>query len=289
MTCTRYRADGNRCGRPTENGDGWCRTQGCEGYRTGSRPDGDDEDGAVGSRPARTWVRVESAEPAPEGAEGPCVAPEEAYEVSVTRTAQEKFVGVHGGTMANAETELRSMLEDFLRARVWSRSRVGDRWLLRQDGYMLVLSNDGTVVNYSTVHAERSWSQFKSGVPSRFAGAKAARQEARRMARDRPLTGEPIGEEQLRALDLDTLAMPGWRLHDFRRACRKGLLPPMAPYQEVLAQDLRSGRMELKDLDGHPAWVVHGGVIRWTIRADGLMLLAASVWAGIPATVRAPK
>lgn len=76
--------------------------------------------------------------------------------------------------------ELRSMLEDFLRVAPQGRKPTG-YWLLAHKGFRVVLSPDClSMVDYTTVHAERSWSQVKAGVRSRFAADAKRRWRERR-------------------------------------------------------------------------------------------------------------
>lgn len=162
-TCDRIR-NGAMCWRLTPNGDAWCRKPDCPGHRTADRP----------ANEAHRWMTVPARlrQPVP-------LDPDEAYDVRVTRTAIARFVGVHGGTELAAEAELRSMLEDFLRDAAQGR-RPNGYWLLVHKGYRVVLSPDClTMVNYTSSHAERSWSQVKAGVTSRFATDARRRLRAR--------------------------------------------------------------------------------------------------------------
>ncbi len=60
------------------------------------------------------------------------------------------------------------MLEDFLLKSAKRVSATGYVSLAR-DGYTMTLAPEGdAIVGYSTVHRERTWEQFKSGVKSRF-------------------------------------------------------------------------------------------------------------------------
>lgn len=162
-TCDRIR-DGSVCWRLTPYDDAWCRKPDCPGHRTADRA----------TNKAHRWMSVPPKwrKPVP-------LDPDEAYDVRVTRTAIARFIGVHGGTETAAEAELRSMLEDFLRDAGQGRKPTG-YWVLIHQGYQVVLSPDClTMVDYTTSHAERSWSQVKAGVKSRFAADAKQRWRAR--------------------------------------------------------------------------------------------------------------
>lgn len=164
-TCDRIR-DGAVCWRLTPYDDAWCRQPDCPGHRRAERP--------ANKASRGLWAIPEPwRQPIP-------LDPDEAYEASITATAIRKFVAVHGGTDKAAEAELRSMLEDFLQIGAAGQKPSG-YWLLIHQGFRMVLSPDClTMVDYTTVHAERSWSQVKAGVTSRFAADAKRRWRARR-------------------------------------------------------------------------------------------------------------
>ncbi|WP_164543603.1 hypothetical protein [Streptomyces mobaraensis] len=160
--CTRYTADGQPCLNFTDRHDRWCGS--CAGFSAAApRP------GQYGNY----WFRPENDRcgwtPAP------CpFAPDWAYEVSITQTAQQQFITSHGGTPAQAEAQLRSLLEDLLRSGRIDQARpdAGGMWRLMffEEGYLLLVSADReAVIAYRTRHAERTWSQYKAGVRSRVA------------------------------------------------------------------------------------------------------------------------
>ncbi|GAA0444212.1 hypothetical protein GCM10009544_03740 [Streptomyces stramineus] len=96
------------------------------------------------------------------------LAPDEAYEVDVTRRVVHQFVGRHGGTASEAETQIRSLLEGLLRTGHVEQARDGLWRLQFSSGYLLLLSPDRqAVIGYHTTHRERTWSQVKCGVVSR--------------------------------------------------------------------------------------------------------------------------
>jgi hypothetical protein len=203
---------------------------------------------------------------------------DEAYAAFVTRNARESFVGAHGGTFAEAEAELRSMLEDFLLLRAWRREE--DRWILSHDGFVLGLSGDGAVIGYSTAHRERSWSQVKAGVRSRVSTPRNGRNHKNHKV-SRELEGAVVDEASLRAIDPASMTTNSYALKNFRRAQRDGVgqLTRDSTFQDVLAADLRASQAVLIEVAGRPTWVVYGPDIRWTIRADGKALLGTAYYA----------
>jgi hypothetical protein len=223
----------------------------------------------------------------------PPLSPDEAYEVRVSRRALESFVGTHGGTLAQAEAELRSMLEDFLLVRAWKCK--GDRWILTRRSYTLVLSGDGsTIVSYSTAHRERSWSQVKAGVRSRITSAnRRLNSQQRNLPGYRLLEGPMIDEAALRAIDPASLLTNSLALRNFRRACRDGhgSLNSDSKFQDVLASDLRYADVVLRSSAPETAlWVVRGPDIRWGIRGDGQRLISSAIAVvGAPATADRSK
>ncbi|MBM6401375.1 hypothetical protein [Phycicoccus sonneratiae] len=93
---------------------------------------------------------------------------DEVEDVRVSLTARESFRFHHGGSDAEAEQQLRMMLEDFILKCARDVHRNGYIGLSRQ-GYELTIAPSMTVItNYSTVHKERTWEQVKAGVRSRF-------------------------------------------------------------------------------------------------------------------------
>ncbi|MFF8764247.1 HelD family protein [Nocardiopsis dassonvillei] len=154
-TCTRHHADGQRCRNRTSSPDGWCRQPGCGGYRTrrARRPEG--QQTVLGS-PAGldTGARLE-----------PSVR---AATITVSTAARARFAVRHRATAREAEVEIRAMLSDFLTEGRQSR-RTDGCWHLERDGYRLVLDRfAASVVDYQTVHAERSWAQHRAGIDSRI-------------------------------------------------------------------------------------------------------------------------
>lgn len=154
--CARYAADGTPCTNFTIRNIGWCGR--CEGFGTREAP-------GVGAHVNR--VRRPSNEEEWIPADAP-LHPEEAYEVSVPRSTQQAFINIHGGTPAAAEAQIRALLEDLLREGRTEQAPDG-LWRIRAHGYLLLLSpGHEAVISYRTGHRERTWAQFKAGVPSRI-------------------------------------------------------------------------------------------------------------------------
>ncbi|WP_150252423.1 HelD family protein [Nocardiopsis deserti] len=152
--CTRHHADGQRCRNRTSSPDGWCRQPGCDGYRTRRARRPQDQPTVLGS-PAGldTGARLE-----------PSVR---ASAITVSAAARARFAVRHRATAREAEAEIRAMLGDFLAEGRQAR-RTDGRWHLERDGYRLVLDRPAaSVVDYQTVHAERSWAQHRAGISSR--------------------------------------------------------------------------------------------------------------------------
>lgn len=89
-------------------------------------------------------------------------------EVAVWPPAVRQFRFHHGGTDDQAKVQIRSMLADFLvkSGRVVSETNY---LVLSRDGYRLhIAPSRDRVTGYTTVHRERTWEQFKRGIPSRI-------------------------------------------------------------------------------------------------------------------------
>ncbi len=157
-TCNRFHEDGSACTNKTSNVDGWCR-EGCPGFVRRDLELGPVTTGA----PWGTAKHIEETGALPVDT----VALDEVSSVRVTTRALECFRFHHGGGQREAEVQLRVMLEDFL---LKSAHRVSDEGFifLARDGYVLTLSPKSDAITYYwTVHRERTWAQFKAGVPSR--------------------------------------------------------------------------------------------------------------------------
>lgn len=175
--CLRFDRHGNRCTNLTENIDRWCRAEGCDGFLRGSTANAPESQG----RPRGTRAHLaHAASIRPEGIDFDRVD-----DVIVTRRALDAFRFHHGGDDVAARTELLVMLEDFSLKGV---SRGEGYLTLSRDGFELVLSPDhDALVHYRTVHRERTWSQCKAGIRSRFgAAARPARPRGEPVVLDRP-------------------------------------------------------------------------------------------------------
>lgn len=162
--CRRYNACGTICRNTTVRADGWCGE--CDGFTT-PKP----ATPAQAPRPRKlddTWVQADTI----------TLNPEDLRDLSVTKTAINAYATRHQCRPEEAETQLRSMTEDFVLddATDIRRASNGGAWSLWNDGYVLVLSPDvGAVIGYSTNHAERTWAQVKAGVRSRLSTKNRAR------------------------------------------------------------------------------------------------------------------
>lgn len=153
--CSRYHADGTRCTNLTKELGGWCRQDGCGGYRTRRPVRSSHHSGFPRIVASAHAVRIELTD-------------EQLAGIRVTPEARNSFLAHHRGTPREAEVEIRAMLEDFRHGARQFRQRDG-QLLLQQDRYRLALSPGAdAVTGYWTVHQERSYAQVKAGVPSRL-------------------------------------------------------------------------------------------------------------------------
>lgn len=168
--CTRYRRDGSKCPETTTYADGWCRTEGCDGF---GRPDA--VWASEGERPAEAPQKTLPLKQAVPLSAVP-FDPDDAYTVQVSRAAIRSFIAAHGGRPAEAEAQIRSLLEDLLLGTPRTKASRGNNgsWMLstgKPFGYGLVLAHDNNVVvHYSTLHRERTYAQARAGVTSRIEG-----------------------------------------------------------------------------------------------------------------------
>jgi hypothetical protein len=156
--------------------DGWCGN--CDGFarqesREGARKE-KAEDGRS-SQPVRVWTS--------------CASPldvEDVQSVSVARVVREKFAHRYGCTDQEAEIQIRSLLEDLILSGHAERNENGlYRISFNREGYGLRLSSDaGVVIGYSTRHRERTWAQYKAGVPSRTSRGNSAKTHTPGWARE---------------------------------------------------------------------------------------------------------
>lgn len=187
--CTRHHADGRRCSNRTSSPDSWCRQPGCDGYRT--------------ARARRLENHATALHP-PAGLDTGARLEDTvlAAAITVSAAARARFAVHHRATAREAEAEIRTMLGDLLDEGRQAR-RADGRWHLERDGYRLVLDRAAaSVVDYRTVHAERSWAQYTAGVSSRIprrdpdghSGPTTERTEEQRMSAPTPHVprqGEP--------------------------------------------------------------------------------------------------
>ncbi len=158
--CTRFRRDGSPCPNETDYADGWCRSPECPGFK---RPEQDWGPESLGA-PHGTAKHIRESGDMAVGD----LDIDDVEVIRVSRTALDSFRFHHGGDAIAAEVELRSMLEDFLVQSAKQTSR-SDYLRLARQGFQLILSPHRDVITgYSTIHRERTWSQVKSGVRSRF-------------------------------------------------------------------------------------------------------------------------
>lgn len=157
--CTRYSSDGTKCAGRTPRFDGWCGQ--CDGFTTA------EIDSSAGS----PWVKVSGAPVTTP------LAPDEAYEIIVRRTARQRFVAAHPGVRdLDAEAQIRTLLEDMLRNGKAYRLLSGAH-VLQYRGYQLFLSQDlKAVTRYATRHRERTYAQVVSGTPSRIRDSRRLKQ-----------------------------------------------------------------------------------------------------------------
>ncbi|WP_432923533.1 hypothetical protein ACQPZZ_26825 [Microbispora sp. CA-135349] len=168
--CTRYRRDGSKCPETTTYADGWCRAEGCDGF---SRPDP-----AIAQpveRPAEAPQKILRLKRIVPLSAVP-FDPDDAYTVQVSRAAVRSFIAAHGGRPAEAEAQIRSLLEDLLLGTPQTTASRGTNgsWVLvtgKPFGYGIILAeDDNVVVHYSTLHRERTYAQARAGVTSRVRG-----------------------------------------------------------------------------------------------------------------------
>lgn len=163
-SCNRFRRDGSACTNETANSDGWCRQPDCQGFRRSDPSRAPESEGAPRGTPKH--IRETGGLPTAD------ITVEDIRHIPVRNRAIDSFRFHHGGGEREAEVQLRSMLEDFLRNSARKTSNNGFISLSR-DGYDLVLSPCGSrVTGYSTVHRERTWEQVKAGVKSRIKSKK---------------------------------------------------------------------------------------------------------------------
>ncbi len=260
--CERFRSDGDRCQNTTDNADGWCRQPGCDGFLRRSASNAPESLGAP--RGTRSHI-AKAASPRPEG-----VVFDQVDEVFVTQRAVEGFLFHHGGDRVAAETEILAMLEDFSLRAIGHQSSGGFLALAR-DGYEIVLSPDrDAVTSYSTVHRERTWSQFKAGVRSRF--GKRASKAVPPPAESEPISVEPP-EQILALIDLEAIYLT--RSAFSRGVKMMGTAGEESEVENFLRQALRGDIVAdpAVERSENGAHLIHASTRTWILRADLLMVI----------------
>ncbi|WP_231493907.1 UvrD-helicase domain-containing protein [Nocardiopsis sp. CNT312] len=182
-TCARHRADGRRCTNRTSSPDRWCREPGCDGYRT---------------EKARARNKA-TALPVPDGLDTSVRldASVQADGITVSAAARARFAVWHKASAVEAQAEIRTMIDDLLAEGRQAR-RTDGLWQVECHGYRLVLNSTATsVVDYQTVHAERSWAQYRAGVSSRV--SQQSRKKDAVPEPDLKDTDEPTEDERMSA------------------------------------------------------------------------------------------
>lgn len=283
--CNRYRHDGSACGNTTVNADGWCREESCPGFKRRNMQ--------LNTRqnrpPFGTPKHIAQTGSLPVGEIDIADLPH----VKVTRRATDSYQFHHGGPCDEAEVELRAMLEDFL---LESARRTSGRGflVLANSGYEIVLSPDRSALTaYRTVHRERTWFQFKTGVPSRYALAKQARRramleasgEAPEFGEAIPVAGSPDVAAAAAQIDPATIhiAVTALRYHleahpdttdpvAIGQRMRERLATSLC-HPELSITVVRVGELWLTTPDG-PAWGLRGdgrSVTRYATSAEPIM------------------
>ncbi|MFB7605353.1 HelD family protein [Streptomyces gardneri] len=257
--CTRYRSDGTRCRNATREPDGWCRTGGCEGFRSALPT----------SSGASSSLRLPSDA---EHGQRLRLTPEKIADIRIGMSARGAFTARHGGRLEEAAVELRSMLEPLLEKGRHVRSReIG--WMLDLDGYRLTLDADGrTVTAYSAAHKERSYAQYVAGVPSRVGSkARAARRSALTPPRQEPGT-ELTGESAVRALAADGLHITATACGVYEKTIGQGRLAD-TEFVRRLRDDLTSALSEAPVLLLEHRVILMGHQAQWVLSRDGSILV----------------
>ncbi|MGW4896714.1 AAA family ATPase [Kitasatospora sp. NPDC004240] len=246
--CSRFHTDGERCGLPTRNADGWCRDTSCGGFRTSAVPD----------RPTpRNLPRV------PADADlGTGLDASEAFlgRLRVTRAAVRAFVTAHGGSDQEAEAEIRGVIGTFLTDGRQAQQADGYR-LVDLNGYRFVLSHDGSALTgYRSVHGERSPAQHLAGVPSRYrlSGPAAGRGPA--LQDTAAVRALPVEEIQVSAETRTVYAdLTSYRSDPTDPAF-------LGRLRTALAADLSGGHIETQPRGHH---LVLGSSHTWNLSPDG--------------------
>jgi hypothetical protein len=259
--CTRFRRDGEPCGNFTASADGWCRQEGCLGF----------------VRPA-PLLDENHDKRAPRGTAKPSEATgalpldldiDEVEDVRVSQRARDSFRFHRRGSDAEAEVQLRAMLEDFLLHGARSVRRSGFVILARSCFELFLDPSLGTITGYETVHRERTWEQVKAKVPSRYGNRKANRVKRQGLTPppDRGPVLTPV--EVLAVLDPAAVYLFGRVLDSYARVRKvKGLDDD--GLDRALRFELASGLTGARVGPGTDKHLVHlvAGDLTWLITPD---------------------
>jgi hypothetical protein len=286
--CTRFRADGTRCGNPTDNSDGWCRHPDCPGYRRAN------PDVAPESRNPPRGTPKHVAETGHLVVDG--IDLDDVPHLRITTRAVDSFRFHHGGGIPEAETELRTMAEDFL---IRSARRISTEGYvtLAREGFEITLSPDrDALVGYRTVHKERTWTQVKAGVRSRIRTRKSTQRRLRKLENE---IGGPYGTRQgagqplLDCAALRATADPATVYVSLRAVCElASVWLPLGPEEGreaavraliaaaladgTTAHQVRPSTGQGHDDAGDPVFTVRHRGLTWTISPDGAAVISVA-------------
>ncbi|MFD0799912.1 HelD family protein [Streptomonospora algeriensis] len=254
--CGRYLLTGSRCANTTTEPDGWCRQEGCSGYRTSTPVD-----------PPERLTRL----PSPANTDHSAhlsVDTDSASRIGVATTALNRFLAQHRGTAP-----------EFLQKGRHARQQDG-LWLLDHKGYRLVLSAGADeVVDYRTVHRERSYAQVQAGVPSRGDRSRGDRAAAARRAalRKTPNPGMPLTDSTgVRAIDAQRLYITPTAHDRFDQLFTESRGLPDCEFDAMvrrhLAADLHTGDIRIEEGEHR----IIGAHCVWHLSRDGRTVVALS-------------
>lgn len=187
--------------------------------------------------------------------------------VGLSPHAVRQFAGRHRVDEDQAEEELFDLLDAAATRGRHTRTANGNH-RLTVDGFTLVLTPDGaTVISYRTLHAERTPSQVRNKVPSRFYAARSKRKADWLAQRDRWLNEVPpegwLPHEQVPgSFDPDRVWITGAVVaHDN---------PEVAAAREAVRETLRHAAAEGKWTAGQGGChILEWNGRRWTVSPDG--------------------
>ncbi|MFJ8011670.1 UvrD-helicase domain-containing protein [Streptomyces sp. NPDC096339] len=272
QTCTRFHNDGERCGHTTSHADGWCRKEPCGGYRTQDPlPTNGYRRYPAVSADADRDTRLE-------------LTATQIRRLRVTASVIKSFVASHGGTNQEAEVEIRADIEEFLQ-RAQHAHQTDGYWLLDLDGYRFVLSSDASAVTaYQTVHAERSYAQFKAGIPSRYAGQQRRERE---LAEE---SGRLTDTDVIRALNVASIHVNGQNVTFFAECVPEVQGLPQSELRAALLTSLRADLDSGAIVTGPKRLLIIGTSLTWALSLDGRALKFMRQHTMLDAEIRAvPK